>query len=84
VTAADLELITFPGIMVDNYGWGHTGTVDGAKACAWVMENGRTVVTAFVAGNRPSTGSRLCDVIVPALADDLGFGAGPPVRVHPT
>ena len=26
---------------VDQYGWGHTGTVDGAKACAWVLEDGR-------------------------------------------
>ena len=36
VTAADLTTLRPPGIISDQYGWGHTGTVDGAKSCAWV------------------------------------------------
>ena len=81
VTAADRAMLSLPGVMVDQYGWGHTGTVDGARACAWVMEDGRTVIAATVAGSRPSTGGRLCDQVVPALAQDLGIFAGPPVRL---
>ena len=74
-------MLTLPGVMVDQYGWGHTGTVDGARACAWVMEDGRTVLVGVIAGNRPSSGGRLCDALLPALAHDLGFFAGPPVRL---
>jgi hypothetical protein len=59
-------------VMVDQYGWGHTGTVDGAKACAWRLEGGRTEIVAVVAGNRPSSGGRLCDQLLPALSTDLG------------
>src|SRR5690606_18534498 len=80
VTPADRAALAWPGVIVDQYGWGHTGTVDGAKACAWVMEEGRTVVVAVVAGNRPSTGGKLCDLVVPALAADLGVWADEPVR----
>ena len=80
ITSDDLNTLTFPGVFVDQYGWGHTGTVDGAKACAWVIENGRTIVTALVAGNAPSSGGRLCDVVVPALALDLGLWADRPNR----
>ncbi len=80
VTPADQPVLSWPGVIVDQYGWGHTGTVDGAKACAWVMEAGRTVVVAIVAGNRPSTGGKVCDRIVPAVAADLGIWADKPVR----
>lgn len=80
VTATDRAALSWPGVIVDQYGWGHTGTVDGAKACAWVMEDGRTVVVAIVAGNEPSTGAKVCDAVVPALATDLGAWAGEPVR----
>jgi len=80
VTAADRETLAWPAIITDQYGWGHTGTVDGAKACAWVMEGGRTVVTAIVAGDRPSSGGRVCDAVLPALAADLGVWADKPVR----
>jgi hypothetical protein len=66
--------------MADQYGWGHTGTVDGAKACAWVLDGGRTIVVGVISGNRPSTGGRLCDALVSALAVDLGEWAGEPVR----
>jgi CubicO group peptidase (beta-lactamase class C family) len=76
----DRAVMTWPGLLADQYGWGHTGTVDGAKACAWVLEGGRTVVTVTVAGGTPSTGGGVCDRIVPALAADLGFGAGVPDR----
>jgi hypothetical protein len=68
--------------MVDQYGWGHTGTLDGAKGCAWVVDAGRTVVVALVAGQRPSTGGGVCDRLVPALVADLGLPAlGEPVRL---
>jgi CubicO group peptidase (beta-lactamase class C family) len=80
VTDDDLEVIRWPGVLVDQYGWGHTGTLDGAKACAWVMEDGRTVVVAVVAGSRPATGGEVCDAVVPALALDLGRWAGESVR----
>ena len=80
VTPTDLETLTWPGIFTDQYGWGHTGSVDGAVACAWVLEGGRTTVAATVAGGSPSTGGDLCDRIVPAVADDLGVGQGRPER----
>jgi hypothetical protein len=80
VTAADQVTLAWPGIMIDQYGWGHTGTLDGAKACTWVMQDGRTVLAVVLAGNRPWVGSALCDQLVPALAADLGIYAGDPVR----
>ena len=82
ITPADREVLRFPGLMVDQYGWGHTGTLDGAKACAWVVDAGRTVVVALVAGQRPGTGGGVCDRLVPALVADLGLPAlGEPVRL---
>ena len=82
ITPVDLTTIAYPAVMTDQYGWGHTGSVDGAKACAWRMEAGRTVVVAIVAGNQPGTGGRLCDLIVPALATDLDLpAAGEPHRL---
>jgi len=83
VTPADLEVLTWPGLIVDQYGWGHTGSIDGAASCAWVLEGGRTVVAATVAGRSPSTGGAVCDRIVPALAEDLGIGQGRPDRSPP-
>lgn len=80
VTPADMETLQWPGIITDQYGWGHTGTVDGAKACAWVMEGGRTIVTAVVSGDRPSTGGGVCRELEVGLAIDLGLYAGDPVR----
>ncbi len=80
VTPDDRTTVTWPAVMTDQYGWGHTGTVDGAKACAWVLERGRTVIVTTVAGNRPSTGGGVCDRTVTALAWDLGIGAGKPER----
>jgi len=80
MTTADLQVLTWPGLIVDQYGWGHTGSVDGAMACAWVLEGGRTVVAATVAGGSPSTGGAVCDRVVPAIADDLGIGQGRPDR----
>ena len=74
VTPDDLVTMAYPAVMLDQYGWGHTGTVDGAKACAWRLEDGRTELVALVAGNRPSSGGRLCDLVLPALASDLGLG----------
>ena len=81
VTPADLSTLQLPGIMTDQYGWGHTGTVDGAKSCAWVMEDARTIVVATVSGLRPSTGGKVCDIVVPSLALDLGIWADMPVRL---
>jgi CubicO group peptidase (beta-lactamase class C family) len=83
VTPPDMETLTWPGILADQYGWGHTGTVDAAAACAWVLEGGRTVVAATVAGSTPATGGLVCDRVVPAVADDLGIGQGRPDRSPP-
>lgn len=80
MSADDRLSMTWPGVMTDQYGWGHTGTVDGAKACAWSLEGGRTVAVAAIAGNAPGSGGAVCDQIVPAVAADLGLGAGPPDR----
>lgn len=73
VTDADLETLRWPGIFLDEFGWGHTGTVAGARACAWVLEEGRTAVAVTIAGERPQVGGGLCDVVLPALATDLGL-----------
>ena len=81
VTDDDLVTMRWPGIFRDQYGWGHTGTLDGAKACAWVLEAGRTVLAAAVSGETPRTGGGVCDRLLPALAADLGMWAGEPVRV---
>ncbi len=83
VTPTDLELLTWPGVIVDQYGWGHTGSVDGALSCLWVLEGGRTIVVATVAGGSPSTGGGVCDRVVPAIATDLGIGLGTPDRSPP-
>ena len=82
-TPADVGLLAWPGVMIDQYGWGHTGTIDGALACAWVLEGGRTVIAATVSGRSPSTGGAVCDRVVPAVADDLGNGQGEPDRSPP-
>jgi CubicO group peptidase (beta-lactamase class C family) len=81
ITPADRDVMTWPGVFIDQYGWGHTGSVDGAVSCAWVMESDRTVVVATVAGSRPSTGGAVCDRVVVALATDLGIPAGEPDRL---
>jgi D-alanyl-D-alanine carboxypeptidase len=73
VTPEDLALLTGPGIFFDSFGWGHTGTVDGAKSCAWTVEDGRTVIVATIAGNDPGKGSWVCAVVLPALVADLGL-----------
>jgi hypothetical protein len=36
-----------------------------------------------VAGHSPSTGGDVCDLVVPAVADDLGIGQGRPNRSPP-
>jgi D-alanyl-D-alanine carboxypeptidase len=77
---ADHETLRLPSGFVDQYGYGYTGTVGGAVACAWVLEGGRTVVAATVSGERPSTGGAVCDLVEPAIAADLGFWAGTPDR----
>lgn len=82
ITPTDREVLRFPGLMLDQYGWGHTGTLDGAKACAWVIDDGSTVVVALVAGQRPSTGGGVCDRLLPAITADLGLPLlGDPVRL---
>jgi CubicO group peptidase (beta-lactamase class C family) len=82
-TPADLEILRFPGLLIDQYGWGHTGSVDDAVACAWVLEGGRTVVSTTVAGLSPGTGGGVCDRVVPAVAADLGIDQGRPDRSPP-
>lgn len=79
VTTEDLRVLRSPGIIEDQYGWGHTGTIDGAKACAWVLHDG-TTVAAVVSGPRPASGGDVCDTVLVPLAADLGIAAGDPVR----
>ncbi|MEO6126386.1 MAG: serine hydrolase domain-containing protein [Ilumatobacteraceae bacterium] len=81
VTPTDYATMSYPATMLDQYGWGHTGTVDGAKACAWVMDQGRTVVVGIVSGGRPSTGGGVCDTLIPAVASDIGIWADKPERL---
>lgn len=83
VTPTDLTMLSWPGVITDQYGWGHTGSVDGAVACAWTLEGGRTVVAATVAGRSPGTGGDVCDLVVPAVAGDLAIGQGLPERSPP-
>lgn len=73
VTDDDRVTLAWPTVFADQYGWGHTGTVDGAVGCAWVLDRGRVVVVAVVAGRSPSTGGAVCDAVVPAAAADLGL-----------
>lgn len=80
MTAADRSVLQPPGVFTDQYGFGHTGTVDSAKACVWVLENGATVVSATIAGNIFSSGGDICDIVVPAVATDLGIGSAAPDR----
>lgn len=80
LTPADYESLRWPGGFIDQYGFGHTGTVGGAVACAWVMEGGRTVMAMTISGERPATGGAICDAIEPALGSDLGFHLGTPTR----
>jgi D-alanyl-D-alanine carboxypeptidase len=82
-TPADREVMSWPGMITDQYGWGHTGTVSGAKSCAWVLEFGRTTIAATIAGNSPDTGGALCDIIVQAIAADLDISGGLPARTPP-
>lgn len=80
MTFGDRVILQPPGVFTDQYGFGHTGTVDGAKACIWVLEDGVTVVSATIAGNSVASGGGVCDIIVPAVASDLGFGSAKPDR----
>ena len=80
LTPADREILRPPGVFTDQYGFGHTGTIDGAKACVWALDGGDTVVAATIAGNGTGTGGAVCDLVVPAIAADLGIGAGRPER----
>ena len=80
VSTLDLDTIQPPGIFVDQYGWGHTGTLNGAVSCLWLLDGGRTAIAATIAGSSPSTGGGICDRVVPAVANDLGLGQGRPSR----
>ena len=80
MTPTDRDVLQAPGVFTDQYGFGHTGTVDGAKACIWVLEYGATVVAATIAGGSVASGGDMCDIVVPAVAGDLGFGTAAPDR----
>ncbi|MFT4658385.1 MAG: CubicO group peptidase (beta-lactamase class C family) [Candidatus Aldehydirespiratoraceae bacterium] len=80
MTPENAAVLLPPGVFTDQYGFGHTGTVDGAKACIWVLEGGATVVSATIAGNSVNAGGAVCDIVVPAIATDLGINAGRPDR----
>ncbi len=80
LTPVDLAVLQPPGMFDDQYGIGHTGTIDGAKACVWLLDGGTTVVAATIAGDSFSTGGGICDLVVPAVATDLGNDQGRPNR----
>jgi CubicO group peptidase (beta-lactamase class C family) len=77
----DLLLLQPPGVHTDQYGYGHTGTVESAKSCIWLLDGGATVVAATVSGDRIASGGGVCDIVVPAVATDYGINQGPPVRI---
>ncbi len=76
----DLSVLRPPAVFDDQYGIGHTGTVDGAKSCVWILQAGATVVAVTIAGDSVATGGALCDRILPALATDLGLPSERPDR----
>ena len=80
LTPADRAVLQPPSVFLDQYGIGHTGTVDGAKSCVWLLDGGATVVAATIAGNSLRTGGTVCDLVVPAVASDLGINQGEPER----
>jgi CubicO group peptidase (beta-lactamase class C family) len=81
LTPSDRWLLQPPGVFTDQYGFGHTGTVDFAKSCVWLFDGGTTVVSATIAGESVGSGGGVCDVVVPAVATDLGIGQGQPKRI---
>ena len=81
LTPNDLAVLQAPGVHIDQYGFGHTGTVEFAKSCVWLFDGGTTVVSATVAGGPISSGGGVCDIVVPALATDLGVHQGRPDRI---
>lgn len=80
LTPEDRAVLQPPSIFFDQYGIGHTGTVDGAKSCVWILDGGATVVAATIAGNSLGSGGAVCDLMVPAIATDLGINQGEPDR----
>ncbi|WP_420453146.1 serine hydrolase [Ilumatobacter sp.] len=80
--ADDAAVLTPPSLFVDQYGTGHTGTVDGSRACLWRFAATGTVVAAAIAGDSVRSGGALCDLIVHAVAIDLGIDAGVPDRLR--
>ncbi|MGA9276990.1 serine hydrolase domain-containing protein [Ilumatobacter sp.] len=80
LSPADRAILQPPGVFTDQYGFGHTGTVTGAKSCVWVLEDGATAVAATISGNSVASGGDICDIVVPAVASDLGLGSAKPDR----
>lgn len=79
VGPAELATMHVPAVLIDQYGWGHTGSVLDAVSCAWVLADG-TVVTALVGGRSLQSGGAVCNIVLPALGSDLGLALGTPVR----
>ena len=80
LSPADLDVLRQPAVFVDQYGFGHTGTIEGAKACTGVLQDGATVMSAAIAGDSVASGGGVCDRLLPALAQDLGIPAARPDR----
>ena len=76
----DLAHLRRPAAYSDQYGVGHTGTIRGAKACAWSLDEGATAIAIAISGDSISSGGRLCDLALPALARDLGVADPEPRR----
>ncbi|MEM1332164.1 MAG: serine hydrolase domain-containing protein [Actinomycetota bacterium] len=79
---SDAEIATLgaPSVFTDQYGLGHTGTIEGAKACTWILQGGATVVSAAISGDSVGFGGVICDRVLPALAIDLGLPSVEPRR----
>lgn len=76
----DLVHLRQPAAYTDQYGVGHTGTIRGAKACAWSLGDGATALSIAISGDSIYSGGQLCDLAIPALARDLGIPDPEPRR----
>ena len=80
LSSDDLAHLRQPAAYTDQYGVGHTGTIQGAKACAWSLDDGTTAISIAISGDSVYSGGQLCNLALPALARDLGVPAPEPRR----
>ena len=80
LSAVDLAHLRQPAAYADQYGIGHTGTIQGAKACTWSLDEGTTAISIAISGDSVFSGGQLCNLALPALARDLGMPDPKPRR----